>query len=66
MASAEYWVNDEALLNGTHEIHDNACVRLPLEARRTSLGVHIDCRNAPEHARMSYDQVSGYPTFIPT
>jgi hypothetical protein len=39
---------------------------LPLEARRTSLGVHIDFRDALEHARMFYDQVNGCPECIPT
>lgn len=65
MASAEYWVSDEALLNGTHEIHDHACARLPPEMRRTSLGVHIDCWDALEHAKMFYNQVNGCPECTP-
>lgn len=66
MASAEYWVNDEALLNGTHEIHDYLCIRLPPEARRTPLGVHIDCWDALERARSYYDRVNGCPRCTPT
>jgi hypothetical protein len=62
MASAEYWVSDEALLNGTHEIHDNACGRLPPEAQRTSLGVHIDCRDARVQRQVAIATAQPIPT----
>lgn len=59
MALEDYWVDDAPQLNGDHEVHTERCVRLPKYDRRTSLGVHGDCWDALEKAKLYYLQVNG-------
>ncbi len=66
MARHAYWVNDEARLNGTHEVHDEDCLQLPRESDRTPLGTHVDCWDALERAKSYYNDVNGCPRCSPT
>lgn len=66
MASASYWVNDEPLLSGVHVVHHEDCIKLPVTDIRTPLGIHLDCWDALEHAKVYYNNVNGCSLCAPT
>jgi predicted secreted protein len=54
---ASYYVNQNAQLNGDHEVHTARCVFLP--GYRTYLGEFTSCTPAAQTARVYYIQSNG-------
>ena len=56
---ALYYVNQNAQLNGDHEVHKLGCSFMPLERNRIYLGNFDHCRGAVREAKKHYTQVNG-------
>ncbi|PXY44305.1 hypothetical protein [Flavobacterium hydrophilum] len=55
-----YYVNNNAQLNGDHEVHTSDCIYLP--SNRKSLGQFSDCKPAVTEAKKTYSKSNGCKT----
>jgi hypothetical protein len=54
---AKYYVSEEPHLHGTHEVHAETCMYLPLNVQY--LGEFTNCYEAVRAAKEYYSQVNG-------
>ncbi len=54
-----YYVNQNAQLNGDHEVHEEGCSYMPAPQNRMPLGVHSNCASAVQAAKRRYDRANG-------
>ena len=54
-----YYVNDNAQVNGDHEVHQKSCSWLELAPSKTYLGYYTNCMDAIAKAKTIYNQVDG-------
>jgi hypothetical protein len=56
---AMYYVDQNAVPSGEHEVHAHDCSFLPAERNRLYLGDHDSCESAMQEAKTHYRQVNG-------
>jgi hypothetical protein len=54
-----FYVNDNAQVNGDHEVHKSECNYLPVLQNRSYLGIFSSCHGAVEEAKKKYNSVNG-------
>lgn len=57
-----YYVNNNAQMNGDHEVHDEDCRYLPSLQNRIYLGQFTNCKPAVQEAKKYHRQVNGCKT----
>ncbi len=55
----KYYVNQQAQINGDHEVHDQSCRYLPSTLNRTYLGEFQSCNSAVSAAKKYYTKADG-------
>ena len=60
-----FYVNNNAQVNGDHEVHRDGCVWLPKIVSKKDLGYHTSCMNAVNEAKKTYRQSNGCATCCP-
>ncbi|ATL46457.1 hypothetical protein COR50_04300 [Chitinophaga caeni] len=57
-----YYVNMNKQSNGEHEVHAEACYKMPLRINRIPLGQFASCKIAVSTAKKFYSKVNGCKT----
>ncbi|MEN2401495.1 hypothetical protein GKZ90_0017015 [Flavobacterium sp. MC2016-06] len=60
-----YYVNQNAQLNGDHEVHTSDCIYLPSSVNRKYLGEFSSCKPAVAEAKKTYSKSNGCKTCCP-
>ncbi|WP_264564711.1 hypothetical protein [Flavobacterium sp. N3904] len=58
----KYYVNENAQLNGDHEVHTADCRYVPSVFNRKDLGEHSSCKSAVMEAKKTYSKSNGCKT----